>query len=109
MRSVEVTLPARTSTPSVTAGKNASSSMVENDGSGGDDSLSRAPGVACPEGARPGRYGRNVIAGSVSSGTSSLRSSSYEERLRLAPRSAISSSASLKSTPKTFSAQPSVA
>ncbi len=56
----------------------------------------------------PGRYGRNVTAGSVSSGTSMARSCSKASRLRLTPLSACSSSASEKSTPKIFSPQSSV-
>ena len=62
-----------------------------------------APGVAPGFGFLPGRYGRNVIAGSVSSGTSIARSCSKASRLRLTPASACSSSASEKSTPKIFS------
>ena len=54
---------------------------------------------ACPAG-----YGRNVIAGSVSSGMSSWRSVSKLSRFRTAPGSAISSSASVKWRPITCSA-----
>ena len=45
-----------------------------------------APGVAPGFGFRPGRYGRKVTAGSVSSGMSSLRSCSNDSRLRFTPR-----------------------
>ena len=50
-----------------------------------------------------------MIAGSVSSGMFSSRSCSKLSRLRLTPLSACCSSASVKSTPKIFSAQSSVA
>ena len=69
---------------------------------------SRAFGVADPLGLLPGRYGRNVIAGSVSRGMSTFRSCSKLIRLRLTPLSACCRSASLKSSPATFSVHSSV-
>ena len=67
-----------------------------------------APGVAPGFGFLPGRYGRNVMAGSVSSGMSSSRSRSKLPRFWFTADAACSSSASVKSTPKIFSAQSSV-
>ena len=77
MRSVEVILRLSMSEASTAIGSNARSSSEELTGTrAGFATASFALRVERPAGCFPGRYGRNVIAGSVSSGMSILRSCS---------------------------------
>jgi hypothetical protein len=75
VRSVDVTLRRSTSDDSAVTGSNARSSSRDVTRTVVRRlTASRALRVVTPRGRFPGRYGRNVMAGSVSSGIESCRS-----------------------------------
>jgi hypothetical protein len=74
--SVDVMRFVSISVASAVTGRNAIWSGVRLAGTTGRANFNFAPGVALPVGFLPGRYGRKVIAGSVSSGMLSFRSCS---------------------------------
>ncbi len=74
MRSVDVTARDCSSGASATTGMKASSSSDPPTWTAGCETFSGALRVTFPVGCWPARYGRKVTAGSVSSGTGSLRS-----------------------------------